>query len=270
MYRAEAAKSGGEPDVSAIGSLNETSLHAALKAAVAPPGSRFEVEVEGYVVDVAAPDLIIEVQTRGLGKLKPKLAVLLPSTRVRVVVPIAERLYLVKESPQGSTRRLSPKRGSRLSLFAELVSLPTLLEHPNAEIELLLTEQLEYRRHQAGGSWRRRGWVTSGRELIAITGRTLLLSPRDLLALLPAGLTAPFTTADIAREARVTARLAQQTAYCLLHLGLVTPVGKQGNRRVYAWPEGAEGEAPSIATPAAASAASSVAGSGSTTAPERR
>src|SRR5690606_36601267 len=46
-----------------IGSLNESPLHAALKHHVAPPGSRFEVLVDGYVVDVVADGMLLEVQT---------------------------------------------------------------------------------------------------------------------------------------------------------------------------------------------------------------
>lgn len=220
-----------------IGSLNETALHAALKRVVAPHGSLFEVDVDGYVVDVVSGDQLIEVQTRGLGKLKTKLGALLPTHRVRLVVPVAQRLYLVKESANGPLRRLSPKRGSRLTLFSELVSLPTLLEHPNAEIELLLTVQTEHRRLHEGRARRRRGWITVGRELESVTERLILREPTDLLALIPPGLSGPFTSADLAGHAQVTMRLAQQTAYCLMHQGLLAVVGKVGNRRLYDWCE---------------------------------
>lgn len=220
--------------VNGIGSLNETALHAALKTTVAPPGSRFEVEVDGYFVDVVADDLLIEVQTRSLGKLKTKLGALLRSHRVRLVVPIAERRYLVKlQEGASGNRRLSPKRGSPMSLFAELVAFPELLEHDNLELELLLTDQIELRSLQPGKAWRRRGWVTVGRELLAVNSRTLLCRPQDLLALLPPGLPEVFSTADLAVAARVSRRLAQQAAYCLRRLGLLEMAGKNGNAVLY-------------------------------------
>ncbi len=217
-----------------IGSLNETALHAALKTTVAPPGSRFEVEVDGYFVDVVADDLLIEVQTRSLGKLKAKLGALLPSHRVRLVVPIAERRYLVKlQDGAAGNRRLSPKRGSPMSLFAELVAFPELLGHANLELELLLTDQVELRSLQPGKAWRRRGWVTVGRELLAVNSRTLLCRPYDLLALLPPGLPEVFTTAELAIAAQVSRRLAQQAAYCLRLLELLEAVGKSRNAVLY-------------------------------------
>lgn len=236
--------------MSGIGSLNETALHAALKTAVAPQGSRFEVDVDGYVIDVVAGELLIEVQTRSLGKLKPKLGALLPSHRMRLVVPIAERRYLVKLSDAGTAdrRRLSPKRGALLSVFAELVAFPELLDHSNLELEILLTDQIEFRSLQPGKAWRRRGWVTVGRELLAVNSRTLLCRPDDLLTLLPCDLPDVFSTADLARGAHVSRRLAQQTTYCLRRLELIEVVGKSGNTVLYSF---------SHRTPAAASAASS-------------
>ncbi|MBX3143892.1 MAG: hypothetical protein KF813_09065 [Trueperaceae bacterium] len=221
--------------MSGIGSLNETALHAALKSSVAPTGSSFEVDVDGYVIDIVAGDLLIEVQTRSLGKLKPKLGALLPSHRMRLVVPIAERRYLVKLGEDGSAgkRRLSPKRGALLSVCAELVAFPELLDHDNLELEILLTDQVEFRSLQPGKAWRRRGWVTVGRELLSVNSRRLLCRPGDLLALLPDALPDVFSTADLARVAGVPRRLAQQTAYCLRRLKLLETAGKSGNAVLY-------------------------------------
>src|SRR5690606_35845387 len=148
--------------VPGIGSLNETPLHAALKAFVAPHGSRFEAEVGGYVIDVVAPDLLIEIQTRSVGKMRTKLGALLPEHRVRLVLPVAGCRWIVKSFPDGSvTRRRSPKKAGMLDTFHELVSIPDLLAHPNLEVEVVLTEETETRSHVPGKAWRRRGWVTT-------------------------------------------------------------------------------------------------------------
>jgi len=219
---------------SAIGSLNETPFHAALKRALAPTGSRFEVEVDGYVVDVVAGDLLIEVQTRNVAGMRAKLAALLPEHRLRLVLPVAERKWIVRCFEDGSSaRRRSPKRGRPEDVFRELVSIPELLAHPNFEVEVALVEQQELRRHQAGRAWRRRGWVVVGRELLAVGERRLLGAPADLLAFLPAALPSPFSTADLAGLAGLPRRTAQEAAYCLRALELITPVGKQGNAVLY-------------------------------------
>ena len=217
-----------------IGSLNETPLHRALKAYIAPPGSRFEVDVDGYVIDVVAPDMLIEVQTRSVGKMRAKLGALLPQYRVRVVIPVAGCRWIVKSASDGAvSRRRSPKSAGLLDVFHELVSIPELLAHPNLEIEAVLTEETESRTHVAGKAWRRRGWVTTGRDLVAVTQRMVFTSPHDLLALLPAGLPAEFTTKDLSHEAAVPLRLAQRIVYCLLRLDLVAQAAKVGRLQAY-------------------------------------
>jgi len=219
---------------SAIGSLNETPFHAALKRAVAPPGSRFEVDVDGYVVDAVHNDLLIEIQTRNVAGMRPKLAALLPGHRLRLVLPVAQRKWIVRCFDDGTrSRRRSPKRGRAEDIFRELVSIPELLAHPNFEVEVTLVEQAELRRFQPGRAWRRRGWVVVGRELLDVLERRTLSRPSDLLTFLPAALPSPFTTADLAALAGLPRRTAQEAAYCLKALELIAPVGKSGNTVLY-------------------------------------
>jgi hypothetical protein len=56
--------------MSGIGLLNEKPLHASLKQWYARPGDRFEVPVDGFVIDVVRDDLLIEIQTRNFSSLK--------------------------------------------------------------------------------------------------------------------------------------------------------------------------------------------------------
>lgn len=220
--------------MSVIGSLNESPLHAALKQVAAPPGSRFEVALGGYVIDAVSDGLLIEVQTRNFGAMRVKLAALLPEHRVRLVLPVAATRWLVKRHDDGRTeRRRSPKPGRPEQIFSELVSAPELFAHPNLEIELILVEEEEHRRHEPGKAWRRRGWVVESRALVAVRERYLFRTPEELLGLLPAGLPQPFTTADVATLARLPRRLAQQAAYCLHALELIERVGKAGNAHLY-------------------------------------
>jgi hypothetical protein len=220
--------------VAGIGSFNESLLHAALKVHAAPPGSRFEVEVGGYIVDALADDLVVEVQTRHLGAMRTKLAALLPEHRVRLVFPVAERRWIVRLHADGHIdRRRSPKHGRPLDLFGELVALPTLLAHPNFELEVVMTEDEELRRHEPGKAWRRRGWVVEGRRLVAVRDRYLFRRPDELLTLLPPDLPADFTSADVSTLGRMPRRVAQQAAYCLTALELIERIGKRGNVHIY-------------------------------------
>ena len=97
-----------------IGTLNEKPLHAALKTWYARPGDRFEVSLDGFVVDIVRGDLLVEVQTRSFSAIKRKLYQLVPHHPVRLVYPIAREKWIVKLAADGETTssRKSPKRGS--------------------------------------------------------------------------------------------------------------------------------------------------------------
>ena len=219
-----------------IGTLREGPLHAALKSWVAQPGARFEVDVEGWVVDVVQAGTLVEVQTGGFSPLRPKLDALLDAHPIRIVTPLPYRSLLTKVDDDGVIvdERWSPKRATRLSIFERLVSFPTLLDHPNLTIDLVGITQREVRRHQEGLARRRRGWFVHERHLMEVVERVELTGPGDLLDLLPEGLREPFTTADLAALARVPRRVAQQTAYCLRELGSLVAAGTEGRAVRYA------------------------------------
>lgn len=95
-------------------------------------------------------------------------------------------------------------------------------------------QEEEHRRHERGRRWRRRGWVTHERRLLAVLERRRFQSPADLASLLPAGLPNPFSTADLTAASGRPRRLAQQMAYCLREMGAISAIGKQGNAILYA------------------------------------
>lgn len=222
-----------------IGTLGERSLHAALKAWYAEPGDVFEVAIDDYVVDVVRGDLLIEIQTRHFSAMKRKLARLTEAHRVRLVHPIAAEKWIVKYGPDGLTqvdRRRSPKRGSALDVFYELVSFPQLLERDSLSIEVLLTREEEIRVNDGLGSWRRRGWSIVDSRLLEVVDRVVLASPGDCVALLPEGLPDPFTTRDVADALGEPIRLVQKMAYCLREMGAIDTVGRRGRAYLYSSP----------------------------------
>lgn len=219
-----------------INTYNEKPLHAALKEWYAQPGDQFEVPIDGYIIDIVRGDLLIEIQTRSFASLKRKLNRLTQTHPVRLVYPIAHEKWLVKLPPDATTpltRRKSPKRGTLLDLFRELVSFPHLLTHPNFGLEALLIQEEEVRHHDPKTNWRRRGWATEERRLLTVTEQHLFATPHDLCRLLPATLDAPFTTADLAHVLACPRGLAQKMAYCLRAMGVLRAVGKQGNALLY-------------------------------------
>jgi hypothetical protein len=217
-----------------IGTLNEGSLHAQIKAWYAQPGDLVEHPVDGYVIDLVRGDTLIEIQTGGFAPLKRKLERLLGDHPVRLVVPVALERRIVRLSADGDvlSARRSPKRGRPQDVFARLVSLPALLARPGFELDVLLTHEDEYRRHEAGRAFRRHGWVVAGRALVSVQESVLLAGADDAAALLP-DLDDPFDTAELARAGGWSRRLAQQMAYCLRAMDALRPDGHRGRAVLY-------------------------------------
>jgi hypothetical protein len=219
-----------------IGSLNEKPLHAALKAWYARPNDRFEVAVDGFVIDIVQGNLLVEIQTRNFAAIKRKLITLTAQHPVRLVYPIAREKWIVKLARDGrnqQSRRKSPKRGALEQVFAELVSFPQLLASPNFSLEVLLIQEEEVRRYDGKRGWRRRGWVTHERRLLDVVERRLFKTPADVGALVPSTLVEPFTTSDLAAVTGKPRWLAQKMAYCLREMGAILQVGKRGRAILY-------------------------------------
>ena len=82
--------------MSGIGLLNEKQLHASLKEWYAQPGDRFEVAVDGFVIDIVRDGLLLEIQTANIASIKSKLINLVRAHRIRLIYPIAEEKWIIK------------------------------------------------------------------------------------------------------------------------------------------------------------------------------
>jgi len=214
----------------------ETSLHHALKDRYGlASGGRCEVTVEGFRIDAVEPcGQLVEIQSGALGPLRAKLGRLLHRHRVRVVKPVVlERRVVRRSRLDGAdlSSRRSPKRGTLIDVFEDLVGLARSFPHPNLRIEVLGVAIDEIR------TPRRRwpGYKIADRRLGEVREKVLLEKPADLWQLVPGGhdWTAPFSTADISARTDRPQWLAQRVAYCLRHSGAVRTVGKAGNRLIY-------------------------------------
>ena len=273
---------------SAIGELNERSLHRALKARYAVPGSVTERAVDGFVADVVIGGRIIEIHTGSFWRLKKKLPRLLERFAVTLVYPVAQDRYIVTmpagadalgvpgvpntpdtpnaldapdapDAPDADTpstpntldvpdvptvpirRRKSPKHDSVFAIFDGLTSIPTLLDHPNLTIDVVMTVEEDVRMKDSGtGSRGRRGrrrygrdWTRIDRRLVEVARTHRLTGMADLFALVDTDLPEPFTTLDLARAMRSPRRLGQQAAFCFREAGVSEICGKAGNALLY-------------------------------------
>ena len=213
-----------------IGTLTEGPLHEALKRAYLEPNGILEARLPSAVVDVLNPDEVVEIQTGSFSKLKRKLPRLLESMEVRLVYPVSAVTWIVKaDAGGGEKRRKSPKRRGFEDAFAELVSLPHLLDHPRLTVEVLLTAQEELRTPAPT----RKGWAVESRRLIEVLDVRILTNPEDLFGLLNAPAPEPFTTLELAEACQMPRWLARKAAYCLRESNAVRIAEKRGNAYVY-------------------------------------
>ncbi len=199
--------------MSGIGTLNEGGLHDALKRHYADPGDRFEVPLDGYVIDlVRADESLVEVQTGSFAALGPKFDNLLEAHRILLVHPIARRTTLAR--PDGS-RRKSPKKRQVIDVLDQLVSMPTLLDHPNFALDVVLADVTAHQVHDPRARRGRGGWRVVNRDLDDIIEVVELRNPDDLEQWIPDGLPKVFGTGDLARCGGFSREQARKLAYCL-------------------------------------------------------
>lgn len=216
-----------------IGQLTERSLHAALKDYLAQPGDRFEVKLGRYVIDIVRGDLLIEIQTRHLYALRPKLLRLLSDHPVRLIHPLPAERWIVREGRDGrQTRRKSPKRATACDIFTELVRVPDLVAHPDLTLEVLLIREEQQWRDDGQGSWRRGRWSLVDTRLLGVVESAVFGPPADFLALLPP-LPEPFTNADLAHVRGWNSHLAGKATYALRAMGLLATVGKRDRANLF-------------------------------------
>ncbi len=206
-----------------IGTLNEGSLHAALKLRYAAPGDEFEVPLDRFVIDIRRGDLLIEIQTSSFGSMGRKFDALLDDYDVILVHPVAVETWLAKP---GAKERRSPKKGSVYSIFEELVSMPTLLDHPRLTLDVVLVSVTKHQEHDPKARRGRGGFRTTDRVLRDVVETHRFRNIDDLCGLLPTALPDEFTTADLAKAAGVRRDVAQRMAYCFRPLGVFEEVGR--------------------------------------------
>ncbi len=136
-----------------------------------------------------------------------------------MVHPIAVETYLQRPSKK---ERKSPKRGSIFSIFDELVSIPTLLDHPNLMLDVPLVSMTKVQQPAPQARRGRGGFRTTDRQLREVLEVQRFNGAQDLATLLPVDLPPEFTTADIATKAQISRDVAQRMVFCLRALGVST------------------------------------------------
>jgi hypothetical protein len=219
----------------------ETSLHRQLKALYAGKGhahSTQETPLGDYRIDVVRGKELVEIQHGSLAAIRSKVVRLLRKHDVLVVKPLIVRKTLVHwaslDGPE-THRRASPKRGSVLSLFEELIYFVQVFPHRRLTLETPLVEIEEYRYpgHGRRRRWRKNDFQIADQKMVRVCGIETFRTGKDLLRLLPAELPTPFHTGHLATALSIPRWSAQQMTYCLRQMDALRTVGKMGNAWMY-------------------------------------
>jgi hypothetical protein len=216
-----------------FGELRERTLHKQLKALYRPEDGEAEWKVAGSVADLWSPSAgVIEIQTRTLSKLRPKLAAYLDAgLTVTVVHPLAVHRTIVTwnaDRTEVLSKRKSPKADRVEASFREIGSLAEFLLHPRFRLVLALVRETEHRCADGLGSWRRQGKSKVDRVLDDLTGERVLGCREDYAALVPGTWPDPGTTAELADRLSLKPGEAQALVSCLKKIGVLEVCGKRG------------------------------------------
>ncbi|MEX0614178.1 MAG: hypothetical protein WD738_02395 [Pirellulales bacterium] len=219
----------------------ETTLHRQLKERYATDGALTEHRLGRYRIDVVQPRQLVEIQLASLTAIRDKIAALLKEHRVMVVKPIIVRKHLVKRRRAGGrvvSRRRSPKQGTLLDVFEELVHFTRVFPHPRLTLEVLLVEIEEWRYPGHGRRrWRRdNDHLVEDQRLLDVVGFHSFRTAADLCQMLPHALPKPFHTGHLAEQLGVARWIAQRMAYCLRETGAIQSVGKLRGTWLYERP----------------------------------
>ena len=212
-------------DDGGIGTFSEKILHRTLKFYFEPDETKHEIEHHGAVADILGDGGVIEIQTRSLGKLKPKLDRFLSDTMVTVVHPIIETKRICRvdtETGESLPPRKSAKRGRASDALCEIGAIRQYLPNNNLTIILVFVDVIETRMLTGNKKVGRK--KTQKLDCIPTSlNSTLVLQRReDYFALLPEDLPCEFSAAEFEKITKMKGIDSHTALMLLLKLGVLT------------------------------------------------
>ena len=219
-----------------IGTLSEKTVHAVLKRYLVPDESCHEIKCGRYVADILYGGEIMEIQTAGFNRLRPKLEAFLKDKEVTIVYPIPHIKWLIwidETTGEFTKRRRSPKIGSYYEVFYELYKVKMFLKHPNLHFRLILLDVEEYRLLNGYSADKKRGSERYDRIPVDLEGDKLWNSPEDFKDLVPEELPKTLTVKLFQKATKLSPRKAGVAVNVLAYLGIIRQVGKERNAYLY-------------------------------------
>lgn len=191
--------------------IRESTLHRTLKVLYSEQyDGEMEVKKYGHVYDIVTKkDEIIEIQTRNLSKLLPKiLDTIEKGHNIRLVYPLVKlnRIELKDENGQLISNRKSPKKGCIYDIFKELTGIYPVLLNPHFTLEIVEIAMTEERVRtelavQTENKRRRfkKNWVKTNKRLDEILNTVKFKTKEDYFNILPENLEPEFSAKDLSQ-----------------------------------------------------------------------
>jgi hypothetical protein len=219
-----------------IGTLQEKTVHAVLKNYYAPDVTTHEVSLHDYVADIYAGNEIIEIQNGNFYKIRTKLEVFLEEHPVTVVYPIPHTKWLIwidETTGELSKKRKSPVTGSAYLAFKELYRIKPYLKNTNLKFCFPLMDVEEYRLLNGWSKDKKKGSCRYDRIPVALFDEVVIERREDYLQFLPYELPEEFTSADLAKSAKIPSQTANLVLNILYFMEVVERIGKSSRSYLY-------------------------------------
>jgi len=224
------------PSAFKIGTLNESSLHRALKLSCTGRGGKTEARAGEYVADGIKKDgEYIEVQTGSFAPLPKKVKEFAKHGKVRIIHPVAlsKKIEVYGAGGEFLYRRKSPVKGTKWKIFDALVHAPELPLTRRLTIEIVMADITDIRVKDGKGSWRRKGISLHDRELAALHESVVLKKPADYAQFVPFNKGEVFTSALLSQRAGIDKWTAFRVLYVLTKIKVIKRNGKKGRSWLY-------------------------------------
>ena len=218
-----------------IGTRGEKSLHAALKYYFEPCPENHEQPLGGFVADAVGENGVIEIQSRSLFKLIPKLDAFLEACPVTVVHPLVGKKWVAWYEPDGTqvSRRRAPGRSRLTDAVPELYALKYMLDNPRFHFCICVVEAVEQRLLDGYGKDRKHRSTRLDRIPLGLLEEVHFDCPADYLQLLPPDAPEMFGSREIAQAGHMPLDTARMLLNLLCYLELIRPAEKRGNAKYY-------------------------------------
>ena len=214
-----------------IGSLNEHTLHLALKKYIEPDPAFHEVEYGPFVADIKHGNCICEIETTSFTRMKKKLDFFLNENEVTVVYPIAVKRWVVFVDPktgEASERRRSPVKGRPSDVCPELFKIREYVGHPNFALKLVFIEELNYKRRKG-----KRSSVREDRIPLSFVSEMNIVDNEDYAMLVDKIPDGEFTAKEFDKLNKLGSMNAWSVLQILICAKVIEKVGKKGNAFIY-------------------------------------